>query len=80
MQIQKSMEFDCPLAFPEFGPREKSQTEVDSRRIQGVNRLIQFDTKGIGGVKFSGFLDEDLSEVCINPPISCLVGMSKGIP
>ena len=79
MQIQESMELDCPLAFPELGPREKSQTEVDSRRIQGVNRLIQFDTKGIGGVKLSGFLDEDLSEVCINPPISGLIGMSKGI-
>lgn len=79
MQIQKSMEFDRPLAFPELGPREKSQTEVDSRRIQGVNRLIQFDAKGIGGVKLSGFLDEDLSEVCINPPISGLIGMSKGI-
>ncbi|OQC72249.1 MAG: hypothetical protein BWX44_01765 [Spirochaetes bacterium ADurb.Bin001] len=79
MQIQKSMEFDGPFAFPELGPGEKGKTQVDSRRIQGVNGLIQFDTKGIGGVKLSGFLDEDLREVCINPPISGLIGMSKGI-
>ena len=26
VQIQKSMEFYCPLAFPELGPREKGQT------------------------------------------------------
>ena len=79
MQIQKGMEFDCPLALPELGPGEKGQTEVDGRRIQRINRLIQFDTEGIGGVKFSGFLDEDLSEVGINPPVPGLIGMGKCI-
>ena len=79
MQIQKGMEFYCPLAFPELGPREKGQTEVDGGRIQDINRLIQLDAERIGGVKFSGFCDEDLSEVGINPPISGLIGVGKGI-
>jgi hypothetical protein len=79
MQIQKGMEFDCPLALPELGPGEKSQTEVDGGRIQGIDRLVQFDTEGICGVKFPGFGDEDLSEVCINPPIPGLIGVGKGI-
>jgi len=73
------MKFDRTLAFPEHGPREKGHTEVDGRRIQSINRLIQFDTEGIGSVKFSGFLDEDLSEVGINPPVSGLIGMGKSI-
>ncbi len=79
MQIQKGMEFYCPFAFPELSPREKGQTEVDGGRIQGIDRLIQFVTEGIGGVKFSGFCDEDLSEVGINPPVPGLIGMGKGI-
>ena len=79
MQIQKGMEFYCPFAFPELGPGEKGQTEVDGRRIQGIDRLIQFDAEGIGGVKFPGFGDEDLSEVGINPPVPGLIGMGKGI-
>lgn len=79
VQIQKGMEFDRTLAFPELGPREKGQTEVDGGRIQGIDCLIQFDAEGIGGVKFSGFGDEDLSEVGINSPVSGLIGMCKGI-
>lgn len=79
VQIQKGMEFYCPFAFPELGPREKSQTEVDGRRIQGIDRLSQFDAERIGGVKFSSFFDEDLSEVGINPPVPGLIGMGKGI-
>jgi len=79
MQIQKSMEFDGPFAFPELGPREKSQTEVDGGRVQSIDGLIQFDAEGIGGVKLSGFCDEDLGEVCVNPPISGLIGVGKGI-
>jgi hypothetical protein len=79
MQIQKGMELDCPFAFPELGPREKGQAEVYGGRIQGINRLIQFDAEGIGGVKFSGFCNEDLREVCINPPVPGLVGMGKSI-
>ena len=55
VQIQKGMELYCTLAFPELGPREKGQTEVDGGRIQGINRLIQFDAERIGGMKFSGF-------------------------
>jgi len=79
MQIQKDMEFYCPFVFPELGPREKGQTEVDSGRIQGIDRLIQLDAKGIGGVKLSGFHDKNLSEVGINPPVSGLIGMREGI-
>ncbi len=40
MVIQKGMEFYCPLSFPELGPREKGQTDVDGSRIQGITRLI----------------------------------------
>ena len=65
--------------FAKFGPREQGQTEVDGGRIQGIDRLIQFDTEGIGGVKFSGFRNKDLREVCINLPVPGLIGMGKGI-
>ena len=66
VQIQKGVELYCPLAPPELGPGEKGQAEVDGGRIQGINSLSQLDTEGIGGVKFSGFFDEDLSDVGIN--------------
>jgi len=73
------MEFHRALAFPELGPWKKRQTEVDGGRVQGINRLIQFDTEGIGGVKLSGFCDYDLSEIGINPPIPALIGVGEGV-
>ena len=79
VQIQEGMEFYRSLAFPELGPREKSQTEVDGRRIQGIDCLIQFDSEGIGGVKFSGFRDKDLSKVGINPPVPVLICVGKSV-
>lgn len=79
VQIQKGMELYCTLAFPEEGPKEKGQTEVDGGRIQGIDSLIQLDAEGIGGVKLSGFRNKDLREVGINPPVPGLIGMSEGI-
>jgi hypothetical protein len=79
MQIQKGMEFYRTLAFPKFGPGEKSQTEVDGGRVQGIDGLIQFDAEGISGIKFSGFCDEDLREIGVNQPIPVLIGVGKGI-
>lgn len=79
VQIQKGMEVYRALAFPEVGPREKRQTEIDAGRVQGINRLIQRDAEGIGGVKLSGFYDEDLGEIGINPPIPVLIGVGKGV-
>jgi len=79
MQIQEGVEFDRTLAFSEFRPREQSQTQIDGRRIQGINRLIQFDTKGVVHIKFPGLGDENLSEIGINMPISGLIGVGEGI-
>ncbi len=33
VQIQEGMEFDGAFSFPEFRPREKSQTEIDGSRV-----------------------------------------------
>ena len=79
MQIQKGMEFDRALAFSKPGPREKSKTQIDGCRIQDICRLFQCDAEGVRGVKFSGFRDEDLSKVRINPSIPVLIGVGKCI-
>jgi len=78
-QIQQGMEFYGALPFPELGPGKKSQAEIYGGRIQGVDRLIQFDAEGIGGVKLSGFCDKDLSKIGIDPPIPGLIGVGQCI-
>ena len=78
-QVQQGMEFYCPLPFSELGPGKQSQAEVYGGRIQGVDHLIQFDAEGIGGIKASGFCDQDLSKIGIDLPISGLIGVGQGI-
>ena len=68
-QIQEGMQLDSSFSFAKLGPREKSQTQIDGRGIQGVNRLLQIETEIFVGIKRSGDVDEHLSEIGINAPI-----------
>ena len=73
------MEFDRSFAVTEMSPRKKRQTKIDGGSIEGVNRLLQLDTKVFVGVKSAGLGDQDLGEVGVDFPIADLVGMSQGI-
>ena len=53
-QIHQRMEFDGSFSLAELSPGEKRQAEVDSRGIEGINRLLQLDAKVFVGVKSSG--------------------------
>ena len=76
-QIQKGVQFDRRLGFPKTGPREERQAKIDGGGIQGVDRLIQFQAKTFAGVKLSGVLDQHLSEVGVDAPVPCFVGMGQ---
>ena len=73
------MEFDRSFALAEMSPRKKRQTKIDGGSIEGVNRLLQLDTKVFVGVKSAGLGDQDLGEVGVDSPIADLVGVSQGI-
>jgi len=79
VQIQESVHFYGALPFPELGPGKQRQAKIYSGRIQGVNRMTQLDTKGVGGVTFSGLRYEDLSKIGIDSLISGLIGVGQGI-
>jgi hypothetical protein len=78
-EIQESMQFHGTFVGSELGPREKRETQIDGRGVQGVGGLIQFDAEGIVGVEATSLADEDLGKVGIDSPISDLVGMSQSI-
>jgi hypothetical protein len=78
-EVQESVKFHCAFVGSEFGPRKKRQTQIDGGGVQGVGRLIQFDTEGIVGVEATRLADEDLGKIGIDSPIPDLIGMSKGV-
>ena len=78
-EVQEGVQFHSGFVGSEFGPREKRQTQIDGGRVQGVGRLIQFDTEGIVGVKTSCLGFKDLGIVGLDAPIADLSGMSQSI-
>jgi hypothetical protein len=78
-QIQKGMKLDSALALSKDGPGEKRQTQIDGSGIQGVYCLFQFYPKVLADIKFSGLVDQDLSEIGVDSPVPHLVGIGQGI-
>ncbi len=78
-EVQESVQFHSGFVGSEFGPRKKRQTQIDGGGIQGIGRLIQFDTEGIVDVEATCLANEDLGKVCIDSPIPDLIGMGKGV-
>ena len=77
-QVHQGMQFDCSLAFAKVSPRKEGKAEVDSRRIQDVGRLFEFEAEVFVGVKVSGNMNQPMSKIRINSPIPFLVGIGQG--
>ena len=78
-EVQESVQFHSGFVGSEFGPRKKRQTQIDGGGIQGIGRLVQFDTEGIVDVEATRLANEDLGKVRIDSPIPDLIGMSEGV-
>jgi len=78
-QIQKGMKLDRALALAKDGPGEKRQTQIDGGGIQGVYCVFQFYPEVLADIKFSGPVDQDLSEFGVDSPVPHLVGIGQGI-
>ena len=78
-EIQKRVQFHGAFVDSEFGPREEGETQTDGCGVQGIRRLIQFDTEGIVGVEATRLGDENLGKIGIDSPIPDLIGMSQSV-
>ena len=78
-QIEKSMKLDGAFVFAEDGPGEKRKTEVDGRGVEGVDGLLERQTEIIAGIESASLVDEHLSEVGVNPPVTGFIGVGQGV-
>lgn len=72
------MQFDGGLAAAEFRPGENTQTEVDRRRIEGVDGLLEADTERFVEVQLAGAADQPMGEVAKDSPVVNAVGIGQG--
>src|SRR3972149_10177796 len=80
LQIEQRMEFDAPLAASKRGPRKQRKTEIDRRRIEGINGLVELQGKRFMTVEIPGGIDQHSGEVGIDEPVPCFVGMGQRVP
>ena len=76
-QVHLGMEFDGPFVLPKRGPWEKGETEIDCRGIQGISRLVELQPEVLVHIQLSGNLDQHLSKVGVDAPISFFVGIGQ---
>ena len=79
-KVQQGVQFDRGLGTAKRGPRKESQTQIDRRGVQCVDRVRQVQAQIFCGVQGVRLLDQALGEVGIDPPVSALVGIGQGGP
>src|ERR1044072_8938642 len=78
-QVDQRVQFDGSLAPTKSCPRKKCQTEIDGRRIEGIDRLLEIDAQGIAGIEFSGTSNQDGGEIGVDAPVPVLVGLGQSV-
>ena len=69
-QVEQRMQFDRSLGRPERSPRKYRQAQIDSGRIQCIDRLREIDAKRFVHVERARYPNQALCEVGIDAPVS----------
>jgi hypothetical protein len=77
LQVEQGVHLDGAFVFAKLGPGKQGQTQVDGRRVEGVDRLIQFDAERLVGIQRPRVGDQPLGQVGIDSPRSSFVGVGQ---
>ena len=69
-QIEQGVQLDRRFGRTEWCPRKHRQAQIDRRRIQRVDRLLQIDTKGFVDIEWPRDADEALREIGVDAPVA----------
>ncbi len=67
------MHFDAAFMLAELSPWTELETKADGAAIKSIDHIIEIETEVIHSIKWTHFLDQDLSKIRIDSPISILV-------
>lgn len=76
-QVNLCMHFYTSLILAELSPWTKLETETDGAAVESINHIVNIKSELVLRIKWSYFLDEDLSQLGINMPVSILVGFCQ---
>ena len=76
-QVQQRVHLHRRLCRAKQRPRKERQAQVDSRRIQRVNRALQLDAKAVARIELACLPDQALGKFGVNTPVARLVGIGQ---
>src|SRR5665213_1114849 len=76
-QIQQRMQLDRRIGPAEARPGKQVQAQVNGDGIQRINRLVEFRSNRVAGVKGAGAADEQLSQIMVDAPVTLAVGVGQ---
>jgi hypothetical protein len=79
-QIEQRVQLDGSLLAAKLGPREQAQAEVDGRRVEGIDSLIQVHGERLANVQLAGSANQHLRKIGIDSPIVNAVGIGQRAP
>jgi len=78
--VEQGVYFHGTLVPSKLSPGKQGQAQIDSGGVESINGVGQIHGKRFVAVEMAGLLDEEMSEVSINTPVTFTVGMGQGGP
>jgi len=76
-QVEQGMHLHRRLGRAEMRPGKDRQAQVDGRRVERVHGFVKIEPQAVADVEPSGLSDQPLSEVGMDAPVACLVGVRQ---
>ena len=76
-QIELGMHLDPGLGASEICPWEETQREIDGGGVEGINRVLQFQSKILSGVENTRLAHEAFGEIFPESVVPLLVGIGQ---
>lgn len=76
-QVDLGVHLDARHGLPEGGPWEEGQREVDGRRVEGIDGVVEVQSEFLADIQGAGLAHEALGKVFPEPPIALFVGIRE---
>ncbi len=76
-QVDQRVQLHGALAATRLRPRKQTQTQIDGRRIEGVDRLLEIDCQRFRGVQPPGSTNQGLRKIGVDSPIVSPIGVGQ---
>jgi len=77
-QIQERVHLDRGFGGSKQRQREHRQTQIDGRRVHGIDEVREIDAEAVFGIERSSLRNEHLGEVGVCASIAGFVGIGQG--